>query len=67
MGSSQRKARAGVIKRRARPRSGVVALLAGLWEIRLHVIWFCRALEVSQVTRDTRPAAQVVVPVDVTL
>lgn len=53
-----------VIERRIQPRSCVVALLTGLREVRVNVIWVGRALIILQVARDTRYAREVVVIVD---
>jgi len=67
--AGQRKSRGRVIECCIAPRSGGVALLASLWEIRLHVIRICGALEVLQVaTHASRVrAGQIVIAVYVTL
>jgi len=54
-----------VVELRVRPVAGVVALLAGLREIRSNVIGIGRTLEVLQVAGHAGSAAQVVVIVDV--
>ena len=58
-----------MIKRRATPVRGGMALLAGLREIRLHVIGIRRALEISQVATDASRVrgGQVVVAIHVAL
>ena len=56
-----------MIEERTRPCGRVVALLASLWESRLHVIRVGGALKVWQVARDTGGISQVVVSVHVTL
>jgi hypothetical protein len=67
VGSGQGEAGGRVIKSRAAPVRGVVALLAGLREIRRHVIRIGRSLEIFQVAADTSRRRQVVVVVHVTL
>ena len=61
VGSVQRKTRSGVIKRRARPGSGVVAQRASLREARLHVIRSRGAVEVGLVAGVARRAVRQVV------
>jgi len=61
----QRETRAVVVERRVQPGTRVVTLLAGLREIRRHMIRVGRALEILQVARDTSRAVEVVVVVDV--
>src|SRR5512135_2092834 len=56
---------AGMIKRRIEPRSGVVALLAGLGEVRRDVVGIGRALIILQVTRYASRGGDVVIVVDV--
>lgn len=67
MRSSQCEAGTGVIKGRAAPRHGAVALLAGLRERRLHMIGIGRALVILQVTGNAGGIGQLVVSVDMTL
>jgi len=61
----ERKPGAVVVELRVRPVAGVVALLAGLREVRSNVIRIGRALEVVQVAGHASCAGQVVVIVDV--
>ena len=60
-------ARGSVIEASVAPVGGVVALLAGLGKVRLHVVGIRVPLEVLQVARDACRVSQVVVVVDVTL
>ena len=65
--AGQRKSSAVVVEGRIQPRSRVVALVAGLREVRRDVIRVRRSLEVFQVTGDAGCAGQVVIIVDVTI
>ena len=67
--AGQRESRRRMVKTRARPRSRVVALRAGLREPGLHVVRLRRALEVFQVATDASRVgtSQVVVPIHVAL
>src|SRR5262249_31141560 len=67
--TGQRKPGGRVIEGRVVPRSGVVALLAGLRECGLDVIRVGRALEILQVTADAScvRAAQIVIAIYVAL
>ena len=69
MRAGQGEAGGGMIKRRITPRGRGVALLAGLREIRLHVVRIGGALEVLQMAAHTSRvgAGQVVIVVDVAL
>jgi len=69
MRARQREACGRVVERRIPPRRSRVALLAGLREIRLHVIRIRGPLEILQVATDAGRvrAGQVVVVVDVAL
>ena len=64
---SQRESGGAVVEGCIQPTGGVVALLAGLREVRGHVVRIRRALEILQVTRHTSGAGQVVVVVDVAI
>ena len=63
--ASQCKSCSRVIESCISPRSRVVALLAGLRKIGLHVIGISRVLKIFEVTRHARRAGQVVVVIDV--
>ena len=63
--SGQREPGAGVVEGGPSPRCRVMALLAGLGEIRHHVIRIRRPLVVLQVARHASRVGQVVVVVDV--
>jgi len=65
--SGEGKSRGRVVERRRLPRHRVVALLAGLRETLLSVIWVRGALVVLKVTRDASLGRQIVVVVDVAL
>jgi hypothetical protein len=65
--SDQREAGGVVVECRVQPGAGAVALLAGLREIRRHVIGIRRALKVIQVAGHARRAGQVVVVIDVAI
>src|SRR5262249_14232240 len=65
MQSGKRKPGAVVVELRVRPVAGVVALLAGLREVRSRVIRIGRALEVLQVSGYAGSAGSVVVIVNV--
>ena len=65
--SSQREAGAGVIECCVHPVCGVVALVAGLREVRRDVIRVRRALEVLQVATDASCRIQSVIIVDVAI
>ena len=65
--AGQREARVVMVEGCVHPVRGVVALLAGLREVRRHVVGIGRALEVLQVAGHARRAGQVVVIVDVTI
>ena len=65
--SGQREARAVVIERRVHPVGRVVALVAGLGEVRSDVIGIGRALVVLEMAGDACRAAQAVVVVDVAI
>lgn len=67
MRSRQREAGVVVIKGRIRPRRSVVALIAGLREIRRDVIRIGRAVIVRQVTRHASCAVQAVIIVGVAI
>src|SRR6267142_1329150 len=69
MRSRQREAGGRVVKGRARPGGGVVTLLTGLREARLHVVRLGGALKIFQVAAHASGirAREVVVIVDVTL
>ena len=67
MRSGQREAGGAVVESCIQPTGSAVALLAGLREIRRHVIRVRRALEILQVTRHAGGAGQVVVVVDVAI
>ena len=69
MEAGQRPAGGGVIECPITPRGRVMALLTGLREIRLHVVWIGRGLEIGEVARHASRirAGQGVVPVNVTL
>jgi hypothetical protein len=62
MRAGQGKACCGVIERCSTPVSRVVALLAGLGEIRLHVVGTIRSLKVAQVATHASSVGQVVRP-----
>jgi len=55
--SGERETGAGVVKRRIKPGAGAVALLAGLGEVRRHVIRIGRTLIVREVAADASPGA----------
>ncbi len=63
--SGQGKAGAGVVEGRSEPRRSVVALLAGLREIRRHVVRIRRPLVILQVTRHAGRIRDVVIVVGV--
>ena len=65
MQSSKRKPGAFVVELRVHPVAGVMALLAGLWEVRSRVVGIRRALIVLQMAGDAGRAGQIVVVVDV--
>jgi len=65
MGSAQRESRARMIEGRIQPRRGVVALLAGLREVRRNVVGIRRPLKIFQMARDAGGVRNVVVVVDV--
>ena len=67
MQSGEREPGGVVIKRGIQPGAGAMTLLAGLREIRRHVIRIGGALEVLQVAGDAGRACQVVIIVDVTI
>ncbi len=69
MRAGQREAGGRVVERRIPPRGSRVALLAGLREIRLHVVRIRRPLEILQVAADAGRvrAGQIVVAVHVAL
>ena len=55
--TGERETGAGVVKRRIKPGAGAVALLAGLGEVRRHVIRIGRTLIVREVAADASPGA----------
>ena len=63
----ERESSAVVVEGRIQPGSRVVALVAGLREIRRHVIRVRRSLEVFQVTGNAGRAGQVVIVIDVAI
>ena len=63
--AAERKPGAAVVEGCVQPRNRIVALLAGLSEIRRGVVGIGRPLVVLQVARDARSARKVVVVVDV--
>jgi len=63
----ERKPRTVVIERRVRPAVCAMALLAGLREIRRHVVRIRRALEILQVATHARGGGNRVVIVNVTI
>lgn len=65
MGPSQREVDRVVVERRRRPPCRGMALLAGLRKVRRNVVGVRSALEVLQVTSDTRRTGEVVVIVAV--
>ena len=67
MRAGQGESSAVVVEGRIQPGSRVVALVAGLREIRRHVIRVRRSLEVFQVTGHAGRAGQVVIIVDVAI
>ena len=67
MRPSKRESRAVVVEGRIQPGRRVVALVAGLREIRRHVIRVRRSLKVFQVTGNAGRAGQVVIIVDVAI
>jgi len=56
-----------MVKGGVQPRRRVVALLAGLREVRRHMVGIRRALIILQVARDTRRVGDVVIVVDVAI
>jgi hypothetical protein len=68
MGSSQRIVRIQrVIERRIRPICIAVARIASMWEIHLHMIRVCRAVEISRMARVAIFRNRCVVIVDMAL
>lgn len=67
MRTHQGKAGGGMVEGPAAPVCGVVALLASLREIRLHVVGVGRLLVIRQVTRHARRVSQLVIVIDVAL
>src|SRR5215467_11007113 len=69
MRPGERESGRGVIEGRVAPGGGGVALLARVWEVRLHVVWIRRSLEVLQVATDAAGVRtrQVVVAIHVAL
>ena len=67
MRAGQGESSAVVVEGRIQPGSRVVALVAGLREVRRHVIRVRRSLEVFQVTGNAGRAGQVVIIVDVAI
>src|SRR6266576_2064504 len=67
MQSGERKPGAVVVECRARPATGVVALLASLWEVRSRVVGTRCSLEILQVARHAGGVAYIVVVVNVTI
>lgn len=67
MRARQRESGAVVIERSVQPGTRVVALLAGLREVRRNVIGIRRSLKIFQVARHAGRAGQVVIVVDVTI
>ena len=65
--AGQREARCRMVKGRICPGNRVVACLASLRKIGLHVVWIRRALEVFEVARHAGCAGQVVVSIHVAL
>jgi len=65
--SGEREPGAVVVEVRVRPVAGVMALLAGLREVRSRVVGIRCSLEILHVARDAGRAVQVVVVVDVTI
>ncbi len=67
MRSGERETGAVVVKRGVQPGSRVMALVAGLGEVRRHMVWISRSLIILQVTTDAGCGRQVVVVVDVAI
>ena len=65
--SGQREPGGAVAEGCIQPTGRAVALLAGLWEVRRHVIRIRRALEILQVTAHASGAGQVVIVVNVAI
>ena len=67
MVSGQRESGAVVVKGRVEPRRGVVALIAGLREVRRHVVGIRRSLVILQVAAHASIGGEVVIVVDVAI
>ena len=65
--SGERKPGAVVVEIRVRPVAGVMALLAGLWEVRSRVVRICGSLEICKVARNARVRGQIEIVVDVAI